>query len=95
MPSGISRLIPFFFSCQGINQDSGVRDGNDINAKLKQVMLQVSGQKILLADSSKFDQYAFCKICTLDEVDILITNRLSSQNYRSDNPKLNIIESDK
>ncbi|HDL8054269.1 TPA: DeoR/GlpR transcriptional regulator [Yersinia enterocolitica] len=89
------QINTFFFSCQGINQESGVRDGNDINAKLKQVMLQVSGQKILLVDSSKFDQYAFCKICMLDEVDILITNRLSSQNYRSDNPKLNIIESDK
>lgn len=37
--------INTFFFLSGINQDSGVRDGNDINAKLKQVMLQVSGQK--------------------------------------------------
>lgn len=89
------QINTFFFSCQGINRESGVRDGNDINAKLKQVMLQVSNKKILLVDSSKFDQYAFCKICTLDEVDTLITNRLASQNYRSDNPALTIIECDK
>lgn len=89
------QIDTFFFSCQGINRQSGIRDGSDINAKLKQVMLQVSEKKILLVDSSKFDQYAFCKICTLDEVDILITNRLASQTYRSDNPKLKIIESDK
>ncbi|MCV4872975.1 DeoR/GlpR transcriptional regulator, partial [Escherichia coli] len=73
----------FFFSCQGLNLGNGVRDGSEINARLKQVMLQVSGQKILLVDSSKFEQYAFSKICTLDEIDILVTNVCTDTRYRT------------
>ncbi|KAA8998515.1 DeoR/GlpR transcriptional regulator [Affinibrenneria salicis] len=89
------QINTFFFSCQGLNQENGVRDGNEINAKLKQVMLQVSEKKILLADASKFEQYAFCKICMLDEVDILITNELLSKKYHNDNPSLKIIEANR
>ncbi len=89
------QINTFFFSCQGINTDSGVRDGNEINARLKQVMLQVSEKKILLADSSKFDQYAFSKICTLDEIDTLITDKVISKAYRRECPTLDIIETHK
>lgn len=89
------QINTFFFSCQGLNQEHGIRDGNEINARLKQVMLQVSAKNILLAGSSKFEQYSFCKICMLDEVDILITNKLVSSKYRGDNPRLEIIEAHK
>ncbi|HBC1683740.1 TPA: DeoR/GlpR transcriptional regulator [Escherichia coli] len=89
------QINSFFFSCQGLNLGNGVRDGSEINARLKQVMLQVSGQKILLVDSSKFEQYAFSKICTLDEIDILVTNVCTDTRYRTQFPQLNIVEVDK
>ncbi|MEC5344283.1 DeoR/GlpR family DNA-binding transcription regulator [Brenneria populi] len=89
------QINSLFFSCQGLNQESGVRDGSEINARLKQVMLQISGKKILLADSSKFEQFAFCKICMLDKIDVLITNKVVAQKYRDDNPGLTIIETEK
>lgn len=85
----------FFFSCQGLNLENGVRDGSEINARLKQVMLQVSGQKILMADSSKFDQFAFSKICMLDEIDIMVTNKCIDERYRAHYPQLTVIEVDK
>ena len=89
------QINSFFFSCQGLNLGNGVRDGSEINARLKQVMLQVSGQKILLVDSTKFEQYAFSKICTLDEIDILVTNVCTDTRYRTQFPQLNIVEVDK
>lgn len=89
------QINSFFFSCQGLNQEQGIRDGSEINSRLKQAMLQVSENKILLADSSKFDQFAFSKICMLDEIDTLITDRLTSLQYRDNNPALKVIETDK
>ena len=89
------QINSFFFSCQGVNLENGIRDGSEINARLKQVMLQVSGQKILLVDSSKFEQYAFSKICMLDEIDIMVTNSCIDQRYRAQYPQLNVVEVDK
>ncbi|HGN9373683.1 TPA: DeoR/GlpR family DNA-binding transcription regulator [Citrobacter pasteurii] len=89
------QINSFFFSCQGLNLENGVRDGSEINARLKQVMLQVSAQKILMVDSSKFEQYAFSKICMLDEIDVMVTNNCIDDRYRSLYPQLNVVEVDK
>ncbi|MFA1285066.1 DeoR/GlpR family DNA-binding transcription regulator [Citrobacter telavivensis] len=89
------QINSFFFSCQGVNLENGIRDGSEINARLKQVMLQVSAKKILMVDSSKFEQFAFSKICMLDEIDIMVTNSCSDERYRSLHPQLNVVEVDK
>ncbi|MFG1174762.1 DeoR/GlpR family DNA-binding transcription regulator [Erwiniaceae bacterium CAU 1747] len=89
------QINTFFFSCQGLNLENGIRDGSEINARLKQVMLQVSGKKILLADASKFDQSAFCKICMLDDIDILITNKVTEERNWGSSPAFSVIEIDK
>ncbi|AOV96744.1 DeoR family transcriptional regulator [Edwardsiella hoshinae] len=89
------QINTFFFSCQGLNLENGIRDGSEINARLKQVMLQVSGKKILLADSSKFDQFAFCKICMFDDIDILITDKVTEERKWGASQKFNVIEVDK
>lgn len=89
------QINSFFFSCQGLNLENGIRDGSEVNARLKQVMLQVSAKKILMVDSSKFEQFAFSKICMLDEIDIMLTNRCIDERYRSLHPRLNVVEVDK
>jgi DeoR family transcriptional regulator, L-fucose operon activator len=89
------QINSFFFSCQGLNLENGLRDGSEINARLKQVMLQVSAQKILMVDSSKFEQFAFSKICMLNEIDIMVTNNCIDERYRSLHPQLNVVEVDK
>lgn len=75
------RINTLFFSCQSINSAFELRDNTDVNVKLKQVMLQVSDKKIALIDESKFDKYAFCKICSLTDIDLLITNSLGASEY--------------
>ncbi|MBN6046488.1 DeoR/GlpR transcriptional regulator [Citrobacter sp. ku-bf4] len=89
------QINSFFFSCQGLNLENGIRDGSEINARLKQVMLQVSAKKILMVDSSKFEQFAFSKICMLDEIDIMVTDSCPDERYRSLHPQLNVVEINK
>ncbi len=88
------QINTFFFSCQGLNLENGIRDGSEVNARLKQVMLQISAKKVLMVDSSKFEQYAFSKICMLDEIDIMITNGSIDERYRVQHPQLNVVAVD-
>lgn len=58
-------------------------------------MIQVSENCVLLADNNKLDQYAFSQVCTLNDINVLITNKLNDKNFKQTFPKLNIIECDK
>lgn len=86
------KVNKFFFSCQGIDSEYDIRDGNELNVRLKQEMLKVTDKKILLTDSGKFDQYSLYKICNLSNVDVFITNKFPSEKYRFD--KIETIEVD-
>lgn len=48
-----------------------------------------------MVDSSKFEQFAFSKICMLNEIDIMVTNNCIDERYRSLHPQLNVVEVDK
>ncbi|MTB45074.1 DeoR family transcriptional regulator [Providencia sp. wls1922] len=89
------QIKTLFLSCQGFNIETGVRDGSEVNAKLKNIMIQVSENCVLLADNNKLDQYAFSQVCTLNDINVLITNKLNDKNFKQVFPKLNIIECDK
>ncbi len=43
-------------------------------AAMKRAMLHAARKKVLLADSSKFGQTAFCEVCHLDEINTIITD---------------------
>lgn len=58
-------------------------------------MLQVSENKVLLADNSKLGKYAFSQVCTFDDIDVLITNKLNDNNFQKQFSNLKIIECDK
>ncbi|MCW2257082.1 DeoR family L-fucose operon activator [Providencia alcalifaciens] len=89
------QIKTLFLSCQGFNVENGIRDGSEINSKLKNIMLQVSENKVLLADNSKLGKYAFSQVCTFDDINILITNKLNDKKLNANFPNLNIIECDK
>ena len=49
-------------------------------AKLTQVMMRSASKIIILADSSKFGQRGFGRICSLEEIDVIVTDsRISEQ----------------
>lgn len=68
----------FFFSCTGLSLSLGAMDYSDTEAEVRKKIMKNCQMKILLADHTKFDHPAFYKICSFDELDILITDQKPS-----------------
>jgi DeoR family transcriptional regulator of aga operon len=69
-----------FFGVDGIDLERGITTSTIEEAKLTQVMMKSASKIIILADSSKFGQRGFGRICPLEDVDIIITdNNISDQ----------------
>ncbi len=63
-----------FLSCQGVHLERGVSESNELQGRVKQKMVGMAEQVILLADASKFGVQAFAHVMNLNEVDQLITD---------------------
>lgn len=69
-----------FFGVDGIDLEHGITTSTIEEAKLTRRMMQAASQTIVLADSSKFGQRGFGRICPLEEVDVIVTDdRISKQ----------------
>lgn len=65
-------------SCKGIDQETGVTDTNESQARLKKLMIQQAKTVVLLIDSSKFDSKAFVKLTDFDKITHVITEKKPS-----------------
>lgn len=70
-----------FFSCRSVNFQYGLCDLSEEEAELRQDMIASSAQVFLLAVSTKFDENAFCRICGFQDIDVIITDTLPSQQW--------------
>ncbi len=69
-----------FLSCQGVHLERGVSESSELQGRVKQKMVGMADQIILLADASKFGVQAFAHVMNLSEVDQLITDsRIASE----------------
>ncbi|GAA3604657.1 DeoR/GlpR family DNA-binding transcription regulator [Flavivirga amylovorans] len=64
-----------FLGVDGIDLDYGLSTTNLEEAQLNQKMLVSTQRTIVLADSSKFGKKSFAKICDLDAVNEIITDK--------------------
>ena len=64
-----------FLGVDGIDPDFGVTTSNIEEAELNKKMMGVSLTTVVLADSSKFGRKGFGKICDIDKIDIIITDK--------------------
>ena len=64
-----------FFSCRGASIDIGLTDPSEEEAELKRVMIQHSKLRVLMLDSSKFDQHGFARLGDFSDIDYLITDQ--------------------
>jgi len=72
-----------FMGVDGIDLDYGLTTTNMMEANLNQVMIQAAQKVVVMADSSKFGRRGFGKICDLDAVDHIITDKyVPSKNSR-------------
>ncbi|ABR47050.1 transcriptional regulator, DeoR family [Alkaliphilus metalliredigens QYMF] len=89
------RVDKVFLGTNGITLDDGLTTPNMLEAKIKQIMLAVSTEKILLCDSSKFSRRSFSKICKVQEIDMIISDGMEvirDQNkYKELGIKLSIV----
>ncbi|SEN37084.1 MULTISPECIES: DeoR/GlpR family DNA-binding transcription regulator [unclassified Paenibacillus] len=65
-----------FLSCKGVHlEGGGISESNELQARLKQKMVGISDQVILLADTSKFGVRAFARVTGLNAVHAVITDQ--------------------
>ncbi len=63
-----------FMGGDGIDSEFGITNSNIEEAQLNKRMINASLKTIILADSSKFGKRGFGRICSLDRVDVIITD---------------------
>jgi DeoR family L-fucose operon activator len=64
-----------FLSCKGVHLERGISESNELQARIKSIMIGMADQVILLADSSKFGVQAFTHVADLVDVNTIITDR--------------------
>ncbi|MDQ0163785.1 DeoR/GlpR family DNA-binding transcription regulator [Aeribacillus alveayuensis] len=77
-----------FISAGGVSIDGGVSDYDLTESAVSQAMIQASKEVILLADYSKIGVDAFCKICPLEKVDVLVCDQPLPKGWEN-NKKIN------
>ncbi|WP_202077826.1 DeoR/GlpR family DNA-binding transcription regulator [Caldalkalibacillus salinus] len=68
-----------FVSCQGVHIERGISESNELQARLKQKMIELADQVILLADYSKFGVQSFTQVTDWTHIDTLITDARTKQ----------------
>ncbi|MBP1989714.1 DeoR/GlpR family DNA-binding transcription regulator [Paenibacillus eucommiae] len=64
-----------FLSCKGVHLDRGISESNELQARIKERMIGMADEVVLLVDSSKFGVQAFTHVVNLSEIDVIITDR--------------------
>ncbi|SNT40658.1 DeoR/GlpR family DNA-binding transcription regulator [Tropicimonas sediminicola] len=60
--------------CSSLDPDGAILDFDDREVSVARAILRNARKKILVADRSKFDVDASVRICSLDELDIVVTD---------------------
>lgn len=71
-----------FISAHAINPENGMTDFNVYEVQLKQKFIEKSDQIYALIDSTKFDRKSASTICSLSNIDLLITDDGLSQEIK-------------
>lgn len=69
------------FSCKALDKEWGIMESQESFAYAKKAMMSSGRKKILVVDSTKFDQTAFSVGGSLREVDVVVTDRKPSERW--------------
>ena len=64
-----------FLGVDGIDFEFGITTSNSMEAQLNRSMMNVVQKVIVLADHTKFGRRGFSRVCGLDEIDEIITDK--------------------
>lgn len=68
-----------FLGCNGVDPVAGITNVNLPETEVKRAMVRISDRTVVVADSSKIGAVAFAQICTVSEVDVLVTDRAADE----------------
>ena len=71
------------FSCGGVTMDLGVMDYSSSGTRTQMPAIQRSAQHILVASSDKCGLYAFLSACSIDDIDIIVSDSNLSAEYQA------------
>lgn len=69
-------------SCKGLDLETGVTDSNERDSEIKKAFFRSAKRRVLAVDSSKFDRVSFVKVCSMGEVDQIVTDRDPGERWR-------------
>ncbi|MBB6636799.1 DeoR/GlpR family DNA-binding transcription regulator [Cohnella thailandensis] len=64
-----------FLSCKGVHLERGFSESNELQARIKNKMVGMADEVIVLADASKFGIQAFTHVADLADVNAIVTDR--------------------
>lgn len=73
-----------FFGCDGLDLKAGVTMAFIQEARMHNIMMEVSSKSILLTDSSKLGKKGIGIICDVSQLDVLITDKRCSEDFVSE-----------
>lgn len=68
-----------FLGCDALDFEVGVTDRSLEYSEIKRAMVEASSRVFLLTDSSKFHSILLKKVCPLECIDVIITDRMDEQ----------------
>jgi DeoR family transcriptional regulator, aga operon transcriptional repressor len=63
-----------FLGCNGVEVAAGITNVNLPETEIKRLMVAATAQRVVCADSSKLGQVALAHVCSLEEIDVLLTD---------------------
>lgn len=69
-----------FLSSKAIDFSYGVSDATQMEGEIKRAMIESSKHVILMMDSAKLGTRAFYKVCTINEIDTVVTDYCENYN---------------
>jgi len=73
------KVNKLFLGCDAIDFDWGVSNRTLQEVSTKAAMILASREVIAVADRSKFNRQVFVHLCNMNELDVLITDRLEPE----------------
>ena len=70
-------------SCKGIDMVRGAMDSSDSIAATKQAMIASARRVILAADFGKFNRIAFSQLCSINDIDCLVTDKDPGEEWKN------------
>lgn len=68
-------------SAKGIDISRGVTDSNEKDTEIKRAIFSSANRKVLAIDSTKFDRLSFVRVCDIQEIDTIVTDRQPSERW--------------